>query len=74
MPLLTESQAHYERVRAHLDGVQQSLREKLDSQEFYELMQAYRWANYRGHGSPADTVAAFEAVKSWVLAQAGIKK
>jgi hypothetical protein len=40
----------------------------LDSKDFYELMQAYRWADRRGD-APAETVAAFEAVKDYVRKQ-----
>lgn len=34
----------------------------VDDREFYELMQAYRWADR----SPAETMATFEAVKAWI--------
>ena len=40
------------------------LKEWLDSQEFYELMQTYRWADTHSRSTPEDTVAAFEAVKA----------
>lgn len=35
----------------------------LDEQEFYELMQAYRWSPPT---MPAHTVASFEAVKDYI--------
>jgi hypothetical protein len=45
----------------------QSIKEALESQEFYELMQAYRWS------SPVHqikTVDAFEAVKAFIIKHA----
>ena len=40
----------------------------LDSEEFYEAMQAYRWSEMFGlqRQAPAETVAAFEAVKELI--------
>ncbi len=35
----------------------------LDSEEFYNLMQAYRWSDMDGHDHPEEAIAAFEAVK-----------
>lgn len=41
------------------------IEEWLDSKQFYELMQAYRWAD-RHHVSPQAPAAAFEAVKDYI--------
>lgn len=38
----------------------------LDEQDFYELMQTYRWSGIAHGGSEADVVPAFEAVKEWI--------
>lgn len=40
--------------------------EWLDTREFYEVMQAYRWADQGDHSRPAEAVAAFEAVKAFI--------
>jgi hypothetical protein len=45
----------------------------LDSQEFYELMQAYRWSGGAPSYSQQEAVDAFEAVKAAIAAQ-GAKK
>jgi len=40
----------------------------LEEQEFYELMQQYRWSEQHAIAkqTPADTVAAYEAVKDYI--------
>lgn len=40
------------------------LERSLDSREFYELMQRYRWA--RVDGAEGDIIPAFEAVKTYI--------
>ena len=42
-------------------------RDILDTQDFYEVMQTYRWAGLvRGGSREEDVVPAFEGVKDWI--------
>jgi hypothetical protein len=41
----------------------------LDTEEFYNVMQVYRWAGLiKGGSREEDVVPAFEAVKDWIRA------
>ena len=44
----------------HLTGGNSDLRTKLDSRDFYELCQQYRWARI-------DAATEFEAIKAYLL-------
>jgi hypothetical protein len=52
--------------RLRVQRISDSMKDKLESQEFYELMQRYRHVNQREQEGEDNTVVAFEAVKWWI--------